>query len=61
MSAASVWFLVGVAVGALPTIVGWVQVYADLYAKRQHEKELQWYQRGWDACSSIMKGGENDE
>lgn len=56
---AGMWFLVGVAVGALPTIVGWVQVYADYYAKRQHERELEWYQRGWDAAAQYMKGGDD--
>jgi hypothetical protein len=58
---ASMWFLLGVAVGALPTIVGWVQVYADMYAQRERERELNYYQRGWDACSQYMKGDEHEQ
>ena len=58
---AGLWFLVGVSIGALPTIVGWVQVYADLYAQRERERELDYYRRGWDAAAQYMKGGDSHE
>ena len=55
---AGMWFLVGVIVGALPTITEWVQHYADVYAQRKRLQELEQYQAGWDACSKYLRGDE---
>lgn len=57
---ASLWFLVGVVVGALPTIVGWIQVYADIYKQREHQREMEYYKRGWDAAAQYMKGSDDE-